>query len=37
MTFSDEASYNTAVARYGVLEGGTQTLDRIAEYVTQLA
>jgi uncharacterized protein YndB with AHSA1/START domain len=36
MTFRDAESYKTAVERYGVLEGGTQTLDRLAEYVNGL-
>lgn len=36
MTFPNAAAFQTAVERYGVLDGGTQTLDRIADYVTQL-
>lgn len=32
-TFADAEALRTAVERYGVLEGGTQTLDRIAEYL----
>jgi hypothetical protein len=27
----------TAVERYGVLEGGVQTLERIAEYLSEVA
>jgi hypothetical protein len=34
MTFYDERAYETAVERYGVLEGGTQTLERLARYVS---
>ncbi len=33
MTFRDAASLKTAVERYGVLEGGTQTLDRLADHL----
>jgi len=36
MTFADETAFQTAVERYGVLDGGTQTLDRIAEYLHTL-
>ena len=36
MTFEDAESFRTAVERYGVLEGGTQTLERIADYVSDL-
>ncbi len=32
-TFADARALRTAVERYGVLEGGTQTLDRIAGYL----
>jgi uncharacterized protein YndB with AHSA1/START domain len=32
MTFRDPAAFKAAVERYGVLPGGTQTLDRLAEY-----
>lgn len=32
-TFADAQALRTAVERYGVLEGGTQTLDRIAGYL----
>ena len=34
MTFANAAAYKTAVERYGVREGGTQTLDRIAVYLS---
>jgi uncharacterized protein YndB with AHSA1/START domain len=33
MTFRDVEAMRTAVERYGVLEGGTQTLERIEAYV----
>jgi len=33
MTFRNAEAYRTAVERYGVLEGGRQTLDRLAGYV----
>ena len=33
MTFADETAFQTAVERYGVIDGGTQTLDRIADYL----
>jgi uncharacterized protein YndB with AHSA1/START domain len=33
MTFRDAEAFKTAVERYGVLHGGTQTLDRIAQYL----
>ena len=33
MTFTSAEAYKTAVERYGVLEGGTQTLDRLAQYL----
>jgi hypothetical protein len=33
MTFNSVEAYRSAVERYGVLEGGTQTLDRLAVYV----
>jgi uncharacterized protein YndB with AHSA1/START domain len=36
MTFRDAESFRTAVERYGVLDGGTTTLDRIEEYVEGL-
>jgi uncharacterized protein YndB with AHSA1/START domain len=32
-TFADARALRTAVERYGVLEGGVQTLDRIAGYL----
>jgi uncharacterized protein YndB with AHSA1/START domain len=37
MTFRDADAFRTAVERYGVMQGGTQTLDRIAEYIDSLA
>lgn len=37
MTFQDAVACRTAVERYGILEGGTQTLDRLAGYVDGLA
>jgi uncharacterized protein YndB with AHSA1/START domain len=36
MIFADANALKTAVERYGVLPGGTQTLDRLAEYVSGL-
>jgi uncharacterized protein YndB with AHSA1/START domain len=33
MTFRDAEALRTAVERYGVMRGGTQTLDRLASYV----
>jgi uncharacterized protein YndB with AHSA1/START domain len=36
-TFRDADSMKTAVDRYGVLQGGIQTLERIAEYVSGVA
>jgi uncharacterized protein YndB with AHSA1/START domain len=33
MTFRDAASFKRAVERYGVLQGGTQTLDRLADHL----
>ncbi|MEP7066877.1 MAG: SRPBCC family protein [Gemmatimonadota bacterium] len=36
MTFSSVEGFRTAVELYGVLEGGTQTLARLAEYVRGL-
>jgi uncharacterized protein YndB with AHSA1/START domain len=35
MTFRDAESLRTAVERYGVMRGGTQTLDRMAQYVEE--
>jgi uncharacterized protein YndB with AHSA1/START domain len=32
MTFRDEAALRAAVEVYGVMHGGTQTLDRLASY-----
>jgi len=37
LIFRDVESYRTGVERYGILDGGTQTMDRIAEYVEWLA
>ncbi len=37
MTFRDAEAMRTAVERYGVLDGGTQTLDRLAGYVNGIA
>jgi uncharacterized protein YndB with AHSA1/START domain len=37
ITFKDSDAYKTAVERYGVLDGGTQTLDRLAAYVDTIA
>lgn len=37
MTYRDAESMKTAVERYGVLEGGVQTLERIAEYLSEVA
>jgi uncharacterized protein YndB with AHSA1/START domain len=37
MTFSDAGALRIAVERYGVIHGGTQTLDRLASYVDELA
>jgi hypothetical protein len=36
MTFADAEGMRKAVEIYGVLEGGTQTLDRMAEHVRTL-
>ena len=33
MTFRDEASFKIAVERYGVLEGGRECFERLAEYL----
>lgn len=33
MTFADEKAFTMAVERYGVLDGGTQTLERLASYL----
>jgi hypothetical protein len=35
MTFRDAAAMKTAVELYGVLQGGTQTLDRLAQYLAR--
>lgn len=37
MTFYDAEAFRMAVERYGVLEGGTQTLDRLAHYLGSMA
>jgi uncharacterized protein YndB with AHSA1/START domain len=36
LTFADESAFKTAVERYGVPEGGTQTIDRLNDYVSAL-
>jgi uncharacterized protein YndB with AHSA1/START domain len=36
MTYRDAEALRIAVERYGVLEGGTQTLDRLARYASSL-
>lgn len=36
MTFADSEAFRTAVERYGVLAGGTQTLDRLAFHLESL-
>ena len=36
MSFADVSAFKTAVERYGVLEGGTETFDRLNEYVSAL-
>jgi len=36
MTFSDVSAFKVAVERYGVLEGGTQTFERLNDYVSAL-
>jgi uncharacterized protein YndB with AHSA1/START domain len=36
MTFRDAEAFRIAAERYGVVQGGTQTLDRIAEYVSSI-
>jgi uncharacterized protein YndB with AHSA1/START domain len=35
MTFRDAGALRTAVERYGVMHGGTQTLDRLAQYAEE--
>ena len=35
MTFRDADALRTAVERYGVMRGGTQTLDRLAQYAEE--
>lgn len=37
MTFANVSAFTTAVERYGVLEGGTETFDRLNDYVSALA
>jgi uncharacterized protein YndB with AHSA1/START domain len=37
MMFVDASAFGTAVERYGVLEGGTQTFDRLNDYVSSIA
>jgi hypothetical protein len=34
MTFADAAALKTAVERYGVIEGGQQTLGRLADHLS---
>lgn len=36
MTYENADAFKTAVERYGVLEGGTQTMERLAEYVASI-
>lgn len=36
IAFKDADAFKTAVERYGVLDGGTQTLDRLAAYVDSI-
>jgi len=36
MTFRDAEALRMAVERYGVMHGGTQTLDRLASYLHEL-
>ncbi len=33
LTFADEAAFRIALETYGVMDGGTQTLDRLARYL----
>lgn len=35
MTFADDAAMRTAVERYGVVRGGTETFERLVQYVRQ--
>jgi hypothetical protein len=35
MTFRDAEALRVAVERYGVIHGGTQTLDRLSSYVDE--
>jgi uncharacterized protein YndB with AHSA1/START domain len=37
MTFIDIAAFEMAVQRYGVLEGGKETLEHMAQYLSRLA
>jgi uncharacterized protein YndB with AHSA1/START domain len=37
MTFANDAAMRTAVERYGVLSGGTETFERIARYALHVA
>jgi hypothetical protein len=37
ITFKDVDAYEIAVERYGVLDGGTQAVDRLAAYVDSIA
>jgi uncharacterized protein YndB with AHSA1/START domain len=36
MTFRDAEGFKRAVERYGILTGGVQTFDRLAQYVAQV-
>jgi hypothetical protein len=35
MTYRDAEAMQTAVERYGVIRGGIETLDRLAEHLTR--
>ena len=37
MTFANDAAMQTAVERYGVLNGGTETFERLAHYALKLS
>jgi len=37
MTFRDAKAFRTAVERYGVIDGGTQTFERLAHYLSHLS
>ncbi|MDQ2766344.1 MAG: SRPBCC domain-containing protein, partial [Gemmatimonadota bacterium] len=36
MTFASVGAFETAVDRYGVLEGGTESFDRLNDYVSTM-